>query len=700
MAIVHVDLSAHSIEQHYDHVADRVGSGHGLRLILWQRDLPLGDVALTAAGWPVTRARFRQLVAQAIAPAVGQRLYIGGFDTALPERRPSRLPSPAPAASALSRLVSPLEELRQPALSSPSAGVRRVSVVICTRNRPEQLTRALAAVHALEPAPDEVLVVDNAPTSSATKDVVDRYPGIGYTQEPRPGLSVARNRGLRETSGDVVAFTDDDAEVRPNWLCGLLAAFEEPDVMAVTGLVLPAALDTEGQLLFENHLGGFGQGYRSQHFDWAFYRGSRRYGVPVWRIGAGANMAVRRQAFALVGDFDERLGAGAAGCSEDSELWYRLLAQGWRCRYEPAAVVTHHHRAERRDVRRQAHAYLRGHVIALFAQHARGQDAGNLFRAFLGLPRFYLGRLAQAAFVADATVTAEIRGYLSGLVRGAAAMPAMAGAGALARRGRFLRRNPFQHPYTEGFYFRDKMRAIHRIAPFGPVQRILEVGGGTSGLTARLYPRAHIVTADLAREHGAASAYGERAPFLCADATRLPFPDGVFDAVTFFDVLEHIPDDAAAVQEAIRVLVPGGAILVTAPNDNWRFPYYSLLTPLCPTDEDVMAEWGHVRRGYALAELSRLVGSDALRWATFINPVTVLNHDLAFSRLPSRLRRLLLCALSPVIWLGYLLHRPHWSGTETAAVWRTPPARRVRTAADQQPLAAEPGTGAADARTG
>lgn len=688
ITIVHIDLAADCIDHHYEAVTAQVKPGYGLRLIVWRQELPLGEVLLTEAGWPVTGARFRQLVAQAVAPAVGQRLFGTGFDAALPERRPSRIPSPAPPASKLSQLSRPLERLSDLEPSGDGDSAQRVSLVICTRNRPEQLRRALTAVQALTPAPDEVLVVDNAPTSSATRDVVLGHPGIRYTLEPRPGLSVARNRGVRETTGDVIAFTDDDAELQSNWLVRLVAAFDAPDVMAVTGLVLPAALDTEGQLLFENHLGGFGQGYRSQRFDAGFYRAMRRYGVPVWRIGAGANMAVRRQAFELVGTFDERLGAGAAGCSEDSELWYRLLAQGWSCRYEPAAVVTHHHRSDRREVRRQARAYLRGHTVALFAQYARCQDPGNILRAFLGLPRFYLSRLAQAVFVKDPTVTAEMSGFLAGLVRGSLALPAMTRAGPLARRGRLLRRNPFQHPYTEGFYFRDKMRAIHRVAPAGPLHRILEVGGGTSGLTALLYPQAHVVSADFEREHGRAPAYNERTPFLCADATRLPFRAGVFDAVTFFDVLEHIPDDAAAVREATRVLVPGGAILVTAPNEHWRFPYYPWLAPICPTDEDVMAEWGHVRRGYALADLSQLIGSPALRWATFISPVTVINHDLAFSRLPSRLRRLLLAAISPVMWLAYGAHRPHGRGTETAAVWRTAVADDRRLVVDAQTLGA------------
>jgi hypothetical protein len=118
----------------------------------------------------------------------------------------------------------------------------------------------------------------------------------------------------------------------------------------------------------------------------------KRLGVPAWRLGAGANMAFRREVFARVGFFDERLGAGASGCSEDSELWYRLLAEGYRCRYTPASVVFHHHRADWEGLRQQMYGYMRGHVAALFFQFARYRHWGNLYRAFVAVPA-YLTRL-------------------------------------------------------------------------------------------------------------------------------------------------------------------------------------------------------------------------------------------------------------------------------------------------------------------
>ncbi|HKX07839.1 MAG TPA: class I SAM-dependent methyltransferase [Stellaceae bacterium] len=240
-----------------------------------------------------------------------------------------------------------------------------------------------------------------------------------------------------------------------------------------------------------------------------------------------------------------------------------------------------------------------------------------------------------------------------------------------ARRSDFLSRNPFPRPLLDGFFYREKMRAIHQVAPDESVDDVLEIGGGRSGLTALLYPRARIINLD--RE----AAYAEAAPnrqigtrFVCGDAAHLPFPSESFGAVTMFDVVEHIAADHAAVSEALRVLRPAGALIVSTPNETWRFPYYGGMRPLCPTESEIMAEWGHVRRGYSLAELEALVGSPAMARATFITPLTVLGHDVSFSRLPARLRSLVCAGLLPITLLGYALHRTAGKGTETVALWR------------------------------
>jgi len=240
-----------------------------------------------------------------------------------------------------------------------------------------------------------------------------------------------------------------------------------------------------------------------------------------------------------------------------------------------------------------------------------------------------------------------------------------------ARQRDFLACNPFPHPLTQGFFYREKMRAIHYITPNQPFQDILEVGGGQGGLTALLYPQAQVTNIDLSPQYAQApSNQQKRVHFVCGDATNLPFENQSFDTVTMFDVLEHIPDDEKAVSEALRVLRPGGFILVSSPNENWRFPYYGFMKSICPSENEIMEEWGHVRRGYTLNELKKLVGLPCQSYATFINPLTVLCHDVAFSHLCHRKRQLLCTMLSPLTWLSYSLHQPHTIGTETASAWQ------------------------------
>jgi GT2 family glycosyltransferase len=293
-----------------------------------------------------------------------------------------------------------------------------VSVVICTRDRPEELARCLATLPLQSRPADEVIVVDNASKGPETREVA-LAAGVRYLREDRPGLDIARNTGLLAARSDFVAYTDDDTELHPRWLERLITAFDTEEVLAVTGLVLPAELDTEAQWIFEARW-GFGRGFTRTDFGPEFYRAKRPYGCPTWEIGAGANMAFRRSVVGEVGLFDERLDVGAAGCSGDSEYWYRILAAGRTCRYEPSAVVFHHHRETIEGLAGQIFHYMRGHVAALLVQHERTGDIGNLRRLFLSLPVYWLRRglrrLTHGAEPGDRLLVREMRGALAGAV--------------------------------------------------------------------------------------------------------------------------------------------------------------------------------------------------------------------------------------------------------------------------------------------
>jgi GT2 family glycosyltransferase len=242
--------------------------------------------------------------------------------------------------------------LRLMAPAPPPAALASASVVVCTRDRADELAAGLPGLQQMAEQGHDVIVVDNASRDDATERLVAAYPRVRYVREPRPGLDIARNRGLREARGEVVAFTDDDARVDAGWLDALRRNFDDPMVAVVTGITLPAELDTEAQLWFEE-TSGFGRGFVRREYDSAVLSP-----FAAGRVGAGVNMAVRRGALADIGLFDEALDCGVETRSGgDQEFFYRVLARGFRVVYEPAAVVWHRHRREWAALRDCLHAY-------------------------------------------------------------------------------------------------------------------------------------------------------------------------------------------------------------------------------------------------------------------------------------------------------------------------------------------------------
>ncbi|MCW3797364.1 glycosyltransferase [Sphingomonas sp. BN140010] len=382
--------------------------------VFWWGDLPIGAKASARGELPLGVGQLRALAADLLArqlagrePALGAPLVAGS------EGQPHRALSLQSAAT-MDHLEERLEELT----SLPPCDASDIALIICTRDRPRALERCLASLPRQVSEPGQFIVVDNSASGSA-RALCANYGGIDYVHEPAPGLSRARNAGIRAARRPVLAFTDDDVEPHPAWLSEVSRAFRQHDVECVTGLVLPATLGTKAQRNFQFALGAFGNSFVPLLFDERFFAETRPHGAHVWRIGAGANMAFRRSAFDRAGLFDERLGAGASGCSEDSEFWYRLLALGGSCLYEPRAVVLHHHRSEWQELKSQVRVYMRGHVSALVAQHDAFGDRGNLRRIGLQLPKYFvrtgLGSLLHGRWTRLSLMTAEIRGWLAGL---------------------------------------------------------------------------------------------------------------------------------------------------------------------------------------------------------------------------------------------------------------------------------------------
>lgn len=270
-----------------------------------------------------------------------------------------------------------------------------VSVVIPTCNRPEDLRRCLTALQTQATVrPLEVVVIDNRPgPASPTPAVVREFPGVRFIEESKPGLSYARNAGFAAATGDIFVAIDDDVTVPGGWLERLVAPFARPEVMAVTGHVLPLELETDSQCKFEAY-GGLGKGFTRFEVDGDWFR-SVRGAVPTWNIGATANAAFRAVIFddPAIGVLDEALGAGMpTGCSEDTYLFYRILKADHTIVYEPTAWVWHKHRRDDAALRHQIYCYSKGHVAYHLTTLQRDGDFRALVRLGYSLPKTYAWR--------------------------------------------------------------------------------------------------------------------------------------------------------------------------------------------------------------------------------------------------------------------------------------------------------------------
>lgn len=183
----------------------------------------------------------------------------------------------------------------------------------------------------------QIIIGNNAPdqsTAASIQTVIAEFADNGlpieHVRQPLPGKSRTLNLSLGQARGSVVAFLDDDVEVTPEWLSAVSDFFRSRPFAAMQGRILvPPAIRN----------------------DETFQRLYRRYRtIPLIDYGAevveirrltGANIAVRKEVFSRAGLFNEELGPGRSGTSEDVEFAERLIRSGLKIGYQPAAVVYH-----------------------------------------------------------------------------------------------------------------------------------------------------------------------------------------------------------------------------------------------------------------------------------------------------------------------------------------------------------------------
>jgi len=251
----------------------------------------------------------------------------------------------------------------------------KISLIICTRNRVQSLPVALhsvaVAAAACPQAHVEIVIVDNG-SSDGTHEATlawartwDPNRMLKYVFEPREGLSIARNTGIHNASGDIIAFTDDDCTLTEGYFHDLMAHASQDRQAVIRGgrielgdpTDLPFTIKVEGhsaRLEHGTHPGGF---------------------------ISGCNMTMSRDVVRRLGLFDERFGVGSAFRSaEDTDYVYRALLAGVAVEYVPDMAVLHFHRRRTPDEIRLVHAAYQFGNGALYAKY--GISSPSLLKFF------------------------------------------------------------------------------------------------------------------------------------------------------------------------------------------------------------------------------------------------------------------------------------------------------------------------------
>jgi|WetSurMetagenome_2_1015567.scaffolds.fasta_scaffold287420_1 GT2 family glycosyltransferase len=255
-----------------------------------------------------------------------------------------------------------------------------ISVIISSYRGNEGLARScIASLSHQTLVPDEILlIVDTPQEKEIFSRALDRQisPFFRIISSGRKGLASARNFGIDVSSGDIIAFIDDDATADPGWLSGVNQSFREnPGAAVVGGPVRPVP-----------------QGRRiPEKWNWIIGCTSRN---PRSTRPVGCNMAIRREVFRTVGPFDERLGRvkKTLAIGEETDLFLRILERmpGSKIVCNPRAVVFHTVPVKRTTLRYMVRrAYQEGAGKAVMGKHHRLGTERTFLRYYLARPDRY-----------------------------------------------------------------------------------------------------------------------------------------------------------------------------------------------------------------------------------------------------------------------------------------------------------------------
>ena len=203
-----------------------------------------------------------------------------------------------------------------------------ISIIVCTYNRIQWLTKCLRSIESQLPKPDEIIVVDG-PSDDGTRDMLELLATKGelklIRQETLGGISSARNLGLAEATSEVVCFIDDDAVAQPGWLQSILDAYDDENVGGVGGPVF----DMNGNL---------SMGKNAVAPDGRWFDESREECLDgLYPVMVGCNMSFRMQILIDAGGFDPYFKFH----QDETDACLKVVKSGYKISYSDTAAVMH-----------------------------------------------------------------------------------------------------------------------------------------------------------------------------------------------------------------------------------------------------------------------------------------------------------------------------------------------------------------------
>lgn len=265
-----------------------------------------------------------------------------------------------------------------------------ISVIVCTHNRQELLSKCLLSLNEQKYPGNklEIVIIDNNSTDN-TKIIVQEYTkkakfACKYVFEPRIGLSQAKNTGIRNSKGRIVAFIDDDAEASQNWVKNLVNCFSREEIWAVGGQVKPKFEISSPKWVPQKYL---------------FVLGVCDLGGKITKVPyiAGGNSALRREILKKIGFFRTSLGHRGSEllAGEELDLCNRIIQEKGKILYTPKAIIYHWVPRERLTkkyfIKR---VFMEGITLVKLRKlkKEKKSDLLEVLRAILSFKRYLFGR--------------------------------------------------------------------------------------------------------------------------------------------------------------------------------------------------------------------------------------------------------------------------------------------------------------------